>query len=154
MDESPPSPTGRAESGTAVARIGAGAYHTDIDLPEGHRMIADLPAFAGGTNDGPAAIDLFLASFAASKAALIRMQADRHGWPMTGAVVSARHHRDSARSLGEARRGVVDVIECQIEIQGDQLTDKQRRRLCEMSDHCWVQHALRHETLVNTRLVT
>jgi putative redox protein len=153
MDKSPPSLTGRAESGAAVARIGAGAYRTEITLPEGHTVIADLPAFAGGTNAGPAAIDLLLASFAAGKAALIRMQADRHRWPMTEAVVSARHRRDRAKASGGTRRGIVDVIECEIEILGDQLTDKQRRRLCDMSDHCWVQHALRHETLINTRLV-
>ncbi|UCD73874.1 MAG: OsmC family protein [Phycisphaerales bacterium] len=146
--------TGRAESGTAVARIGKATYHTEIALPEGHSLTADLPAFAGGQNDGPAAIDLLLASFAAGKAALIRMQADRHGWPMTGAVISARHHRENARSLGEGRRGIVDVIDCEIEILGDELTDQQRRRLAEMSNHCWVQHALRHETLINTRLVT
>lgn len=154
MDQADHQITGRAESGAASARIGADPYRTEITLPEGHSVVADLPAYAGGTNQGPAAIDLMLASFVAGKAAILRMQADRHGWPMTGAVITAKHRRESARSLGESKRGIVDIIDCRIEILGDELTDKQRRRLCEMTDHCWVQHALRHETIINTELTT
>jgi putative redox protein len=145
--------TGRSESGSATARIGAACYRTDIEMPEGHALIADEPTFAGGANDGPSPIDLLLASFAACKAVTLRMQADRHGWPMTSAKVTAEHRRASAQELGETGRGVIDLIDCDIEIEGADLNDRQRRRLVDLSNHCWVQHALRHKTRIRTRLV-
>jgi putative redox protein len=153
MSEDASTPTGRAESGRATARIGVEPYHTNIELPGDHHLVADAPEFAGGANHGPAAIDLLVAALAASKAAMLRQQADRHGWPMTGATINACHRRVPARSIGAGSRGTIDLVECEIAIAGDELTDQQRRRLCELSDHCWVQHALRHEAQVNCRLV-
>ena len=153
MADIPSTSTGRAESGAATARIGAERYHTDVTMPEGHALVMDEPIFAGGGNDGPAPIDLLVASLAACKAVTLRMQADRHGWPMTGATVTARHKRIPARKLeGGTGRGMVNLIECEIAIEGDQLNDRQRRRLLDLTSHCWVQHALTHETRISTHL--
>ena len=153
MAEQTPTSTGRAESGVATAHIGARRYHTDVTMPEGHGLVMDEPEFAGGGNDGPAPIDLLVASLAACKAVTLRMQADRHGWPLTAATVTARHRRIPARKLeGGGKRGMVNIIECDITLEGDELNDRQRKRLLDLGNHCWVQHALTHETRVETRM--
>jgi uncharacterized OsmC-like protein len=154
MSSSNPAPTGRAESGRAVARIGRTPYRTELELPEGHRLVADEPVFAGGGNSGPAPIDLLLAALTASRAATLRMEADRHGWPLDSAVVTARHRRVAARELGEARRGMVDIIDCEIELRGDEMTESHRRKLLERVARSWVDHALRHETRIETSLTS
>ena len=152
MSEHTPANTGRADSGSAIARIGEGCFHTDVSMPGGHTIIADEPAYTGGTDHGPAPIDLLCASLAACKAVTLRMQAQRHGWPMTAATVSATHRRIPARRLEKGAKGVVDLIDCEVIIEGDRLNDQQRRRLLKLTDHCWVQHALRHATHITTRL--
>jgi putative redox protein len=144
----------RAESGVATARIDGDPYRTIIDMPGGHALIADEPAFAGGGDQGPAPIDLLVAALAAGAAVTLRQHADRKGWPVTGATVSARHRRVPAREIdGRGTHGMIDVIDCDVHIRGDELSDKQRRRLRDMLAHGWVHHALAHETRINTRLV-
>ena len=143
----------RAESGIATACIDIQPYRTIIDMPAGHRLVADEPAFAGGGDEGPAPIDLLVAALAAGAAVTLRQHADRKGWPMTGATIRAAHRRVPARKVdGRGTHGMIDVIDCDIDIRGDELTDKQRRRLRDMLAHGWVHHALAHETRINARL--
>ena len=121
-------------------------------MPGKHALVADEPGYAGGTDTGAAPIDLMAASLASCKAVTLRMQADRHGWPLEGATVEVVHRRVSARSLGEASRGCVDLMECEIELEGDALTVQQRQRLLKLSANCWVQHALERPVRVASRL--
>ncbi len=165
------------QGGLATARIGVKPYETVISVPGppemvgppegdgrrevpgnfkgysgGHEIQADEPVYAGGGGKGPAPIDLMTGALAACKALTLRMQADRHGWPMTGAVVKATHRRVNARELGEGAKGSVDLIECEITLEGDELTAKQRQKLLALADSCWVQHALRTPTRITSRL--
>jgi putative redox protein len=144
--------TGRAESGRATARIGVAPFRTEIELPEGHHLTVDAPAFAGGANAGPSPMDLLAAALAASCTTMLRKEADRLGWPMDAAQVSVSHRRTSARELGEARRGTIDFFACDVRIDGVKLTPQQRRRLLDASAHGWVEHAVRHGSRVETRL--
>ena len=140
------------EEGVAIARLDGEGHRVEVDMPGGHTVISDHPPQFGGHDGGPQPIDLMVASLAACKAMTIRAQAERHGWPVTGAVVTGRHERVSARKLGEGKRGIVDLIDCEIEIHGDELTEEQRQRLYELSASCWVQHALETQTRITSRL--
>ena len=141
------------EEGVATASVGAVGHTSDVTMPGGYHIISDHPPYYGGADTGPQPIDLMIASLVSCKVMLLRAQADKKGWPMRSATVTARHKRVSARSLGEGMTGIVDFIDCDIDIKGDDLTDEQRRRLLELAGRCWVEHALVHETRITSRLV-
>jgi putative redox protein len=145
--------TGRAESGAAIARIGAAPFRTNIELPEGHHLVVDAPAFAGGGGAGPAPIDLLMAALAASRATMLRKEADRLGWPMSGASITTRHRRLSRRAIGERGKGTRDIIDCEVHIEGDALSSRQRQKLMELSRRGWPEHALVHECRIKASLV-
>jgi putative redox protein len=145
--------TGRAESGTAIARIGAEPFRTDIELPDGHRLVVDTPAFAGGGGAGPSPMDLLMAALAASRATMLRKEADRLGWPMSGARISTRHRRISRRAMGQRGKGTLDIIECEVRIEGDALSSRQRQKLMDLSQRGWPEHALLHECRISASLV-
>jgi len=139
------------EEGIATARVGATRHPTEITLPGGHSlMVNDEPGLVGSVGNP---IDLMVAALASCKAVTIRSQADKLGWPMTGAIVTTRHQRVAARKLTEGAKGVVDVIESETIIEGDELTIEQRQRLHELSDRCWVQHALALECNMTSTLL-
>jgi len=148
-----PQSTVTREEGVALARLAPQGHRADVQMPGGHTLIVDHPTEVGGSDCGPQPIDLMVASLAACKAITIRTQAQKHRWPLTGANVTARHQRVSARSLGEGKTGIIDLIDCEIEIQGDELTDQQRQRLYQLSASCWVQHALETQTRITSRLL-
>jgi len=121
-------------------------------MPQGHHLIADEPEYAGGTQRGAAPIDLMAAALASCKAVTLRMQADRHGWPLEAATVHVTHRRLSARAAGEGQRGSVNLIDCRVVLQGEALTEQQQRKLLKLSAGCWVEHALKHGARVQTHL--
>ena len=61
------------------------------------------------------------------------------------------HQRDLGKAASSLEGGAGWGTE--IDIQGEALTDKQRRRLHDMLAHGWVHHAIAHETRILTRLV-
>lgn len=139
------------EEGIATARVGATRYPTEITLPGGHQFTVNDKKLMSGSARNP--IDLLVAALASCKAVTLRGQADNLGFPMTGAVVTTKHQRVAARKLQEGAKGVVDVIESETIIEGDELTTEQRQRLHELSDRCWVQHALARECNMTSTLL-
>ena len=125
-----------------TATTGAGTYRTEITVGE-HTVVADEPASAGGTNDGPSPYELLLAAIGSCTAMTLRMYATRKQWPLEEAVVRLRSDRRHAADCADCdtKRVGIKRLERQIDLRGD-LTDEQRARLLEIADRCPVKQTL------------
>jgi putative redox protein len=135
-----------------VARTGKRGFQTEI-IAGGHRLMADEPLSLGGSDTGPNPYDYLAASLGACTSMTLRMYADRKGWPLDAATVRLRHRKVHAEDCEdcETRTGTVDLIEREIEIEGD-LEQLQRQRLLEIADRCPVHRTLHSKIEVITRL--
>lgn len=133
-----------------VMRIGKSGYRTEI-MAGGHRLVADEPAEAGGTDAGPTPYDLLVAGLGACTAMTLRMYADRKNWPLEAVTVSLLHRKVHAADCESCatEKGKLDRIKRQIEILGP-LDADQRQRLMEIADRCPVHRTLHSEIDVVT----
>jgi putative redox protein len=77
----------------AIARRRDGYIH-DVEI-DGHTIVSDEPASAGGADQGPSPTRLLGASLAACAAITVEMYADRKGWDLgpLEVVVDMEYHR-------------------------------------------------------------
>jgi uncharacterized OsmC-like protein len=136
-----------------VVRGSAAGFAQEI-LAGPHRMTADEPAAAGGTDTGPGPYDLLLAALGACTSMTVAMYARRKGWPLAGVMVRLRHAKIYAADCAECetREGMLDRIERDIHFDGT-LTGEQRSRLLEIADKCPVHRTLTSEINIKTRAV-
>ena len=132
----------KASAPWVTATTAAGTYRTEI-AAGGHAVIADEPAGAGGTNEGPSPYDLLLAAVASCTAMTVRMYATRKQWPLENVVVRVRNERRHATDCADCETKPVGIkrIEREIELHGA-LNDEQRTRLLEIGDRCPVKQTL------------
>lgn len=136
-----------------IVRGGPSGFITEIEAGS-HRLVADEPAAAGGSDQGPDPYALLLASLGACTAMTLRMYADRKQLPLQGVTVTLRHAKIHAADCAdcETREGKLDRIERDLELSGP-LDDAARSRLLEIADKCPVHRTLQSEIRVVTRLV-
>src|SRR5262245_43656773 len=81
-----------------------------------HRLTADEPVEAGGTDAGPDPYGLLLASLGSCTSMTLALYARRKEWPLTGVTVRLRHSRIYAQDCAtcETREGRIDRIEREI----------------------------------------
>ncbi len=135
-----------------VVRTGKRGFQTEI-IAGGHRLLADEPLSVGGSDTGPNPYDYLVASLGACTSMTLRMYADRKQWPLESATVRLRHqklHAEDCREC-ETEAGMVDVIEREIELEGD-LDREQRERFRQIADRCPVHKTLHSKIEVITRL--
>lgn len=131
---------------------GPSGYVTHI-TSRGHRLVADEPESAGGSDQGPDPYALLLAGLGACKAITMRMYADRKGWPLSGSQLELRHSRTHAEDCdGEAASGRVDCIEVDLELLG-RLSPEQRRRLLDIANRCPVHRTFSSAVNIVSRAV-
>jgi len=118
-----------------------------------HRLIADEPADAGGTDSGPSPYDFLLAALGSCTSMTVAMYARRKGWPLEGVTVWLRHSRIHAADCAECetKEGKIDKIERVLTLEGD-LDDAQRQKLLEIANKCPVHRTLHSEVWIPTRL--
>ena len=135
-----------------VAETGQGTFAQAITVGR-HRLLADEPVAAGGTDTGPGPYDLLAAALGACTSMTLRLYARRNGWPLERVVVRLRHDKVHAQDCAECetKEGRIDRIERRIEITGA-LGEGQRGRLAEIADKCPVHRTLSAKTLIVTRL--
>ena len=135
-----------------TARTGDEGFATEIRAGR-HRLTADEPAAAGGTDLGPTPFDMLVAALGACTAMTLRMYADRKGWPLAAATVRLSHRKMHASECTscETREGMLDRIEREVELEGP-LDSEQKQRLLQIADRCPVHRTLTSETVIATRL--
>ena len=140
-------------SDAVVVYGGAQGLAQEIEVGR-HRLTADEPAAAGGTDSGPDPYGLLLAALGACTSMTITMYAKRKQWPLRAVRVSLRHEKIHAADCEncEATEGMLDRIERDIELEGS-LDEHQRARLLDIANKCPVHRTLTSEVVVGTRLV-
>jgi uncharacterized OsmC-like protein len=118
-----------------------------------HRLVADEPVPAGGTDAGPSPYDFLLAALGACTSMTVSMYARRKQWPLEGVVVRLTHAKIHAEDCAECetREGMLDRIEREITLIGA-LTAEQRGRLLEIANRCPVHRTLVSEIDIRTVL--
>lgn len=125
--------------GSAV--IGRDRYRTEIEVGNGHRLVADEPASKGGADVGPSPYDLVIGGLGACTAITLRMYADLKQWPMESLQVQLRLSRE-----GDAM-----VVYRSLRIKG--LDEGQKTRLAEVAERTPVTLTLKSGMQIHTNLV-
>jgi uncharacterized OsmC-like protein len=144
---------GKVDVPSVVVRGNAAGFAQEIHAGR-HRLAADEPASAGGTDTGPSPYDLLLAALGACTSITVSMYARRKAWPLEEVTVHLRHSKIHAADCAECetREGMLDRIELDIHFNGS-LTGEQRSRLLEIADKCPVHRTLTSEIKIATREV-
>jgi putative redox protein len=130
---------------SVVVHGGATGFAQDIRVGA-HRLLADEPTGAGGSDTGPSPYDFLLAALGSCRSMTLRMYADPKQWPLQGVTVHLHHEKIHAEDCAECetRVGRIDHIERRIELAGP-LDDSQRQRLLEIASMCQVHRTLKAE---------
>jgi uncharacterized OsmC-like protein len=138
---------------TVVVTGGADGLVQDVSVGS-HRLIADEPIAAGGTDTGPNPYDLLLAALGTCTSMTLALYARRKQWPLRAVTVRLRHAKIYAADCEtcETREGRLDHIETDVELLGG-LDEEQRARLLDIAKKCPVHRTLTSEINIETRLV-
>lgn len=126
---------------TVTVRSLAG-FQTEI-LASGHRLLADEPLEAGGTNAGPNPYEYLLGALGACKSMTVLMYARRKQWDLRGVTVELMHGREYDQDCRDCdeKDARIDRITVWLTFEGD-LEDAQRQRLKEIAHRCPVHRTL------------
>jgi uncharacterized OsmC-like protein len=119
-----------------------------------HRLVADEPQAAGGTDTGPGPYELLLAALGACTSMTLALYARRKQWPLESVTVSLRHsrvHAVDSRSC-ETTPVMLDRIDRDVELHGT-LSEEQIARLLEIADKCQVHRTLTSSVDIQTRSI-
>jgi uncharacterized OsmC-like protein len=143
----------KSEVRSVIVRGSAAGFAQEIHAGP-HRLHADEPASAGGTDTGPSPYDLLLAALGACTSMTVAMYARRKAWPLEEVTVHLRHSKIYAADCGECetKEGMLDRIERDIHFTGP-LTEEQRSKLLEIANKCPVHRTLTSEIKIITRAV-
>jgi putative redox protein len=142
-----------AASGTVVVTGAGEGLFPQLISAHGHRMRADEPVEAGGSDSGPGPYDFLLAGLGACTAMTLRMYAERKKWPLENAHVTLRHGKVHAADCAdcETKAGMLDQIERIVRLDGP-LDVEQKARLMEIADKCPVHRTLTSEINIESRM--
>jgi uncharacterized OsmC-like protein len=139
-----------ALSPQVVVRGGAAGFAQEV-VAGRHRLAADEPVAAGGTDAGPSPYVYLLAALGSCTSMTVAMYARRKGWPLEGVEVELRHSRVHAQDCAECetKEGLLDRIDRVLRFAGP-LSAEQRARLAEIADKCPVHRTLTAEINIRT----
>jgi len=138
--------------GPVIARSEA-SFRVDIEAA-GHKLIADEPAAAGGTDQGPTPYDLLSAALGACTAMTMHFLAKRDNIPLEGVEISITNDRAYAKDCADctSQSGYIHRFDVQIRLRGN-LTPEQRKKLLDAANRCPVRKTLTNEIRIDDKLV-
>jgi putative redox protein len=141
----------KTEVRSVFVRGNAAGFAQEIQA-NSHRLHADEPVSAGGTDTGPSPYDLLLAALGACTSMTVGMYARRKNWPLEEVTVHLRHSKIHASDCAECetKEGMLDRIERDIHFAG-RLTEEQRCKLLDIANKCPVHRTLTSEIDIKTR---
>lgn len=139
------------ETADVIVRGNAAGFAQEISAGS-HRLSADEPQSAGGTDTGLSPYDLLLAALGSCTSMTVALYARRKSWPLQWVTVRLRHSKIYASDCAECetKDGKIDRIERDVQFDGD-LTPEQRSRLLEIANKCPVHRTLTSEIDIRTR---
>jgi len=148
--EAAAAPALRADDGAVVARTFSDGFRTEIAAGP-HRLLADEPASAGGTDTGLTPYDLLAAALAACTSMTLKMYASLKKIDLKSVTVTVRHDKIHAEDCSdcETRTGKVDEFRRELVLDGE-LSGAERQRLLEIADRCPVHKTLTSEIRIRT----
>ncbi len=116
----------------------------------GHRLIADEPVDAGGTNEGPTPYDYLAAGLAACTSMTMQVVAKRENIPLDGVEMKITSDRMYAKDCVDCMTasGYIHRFTIEIKISGN-LTEAQRARLQQVATRCPVNKTLTSEIKID-----
>lgn len=135
-----------------VVRGGADSFKQEI-IAGKHRLVADEPVSAGGSDAGPDPYDYLLAALGVCTSMTIGFYARRKQIPLENITVSLWHSRIHAKDCEECetREGMVDRIEVEVKLTGT-LSAEQHAALMEIAAKCPVHRTLHGHTTFEERI--
>ena len=111
-----------------------------------HRLVADEPIEAGGTDEKPDPYSLLLAALGACTSMTVQLYARHKGWDLQSVLVTLKHETIHAQDCAdcETKEGKLDQIVREIQLEGN-LSEDQRIRLHEIAKKCPVHRTLTSE---------
>ncbi|HXH38783.1 MAG TPA: OsmC family protein [Thermoanaerobaculia bacterium] len=119
-----------------------------------HRMIADEPASAGGTEAGPTPYDFLAAGLGACTSMTMRVVASREKIPLEGVEIRIENDRMHAKDCADCLTdsGYIHRFTVAIKLIGT-LTPEQRARMLDVARRCPVNKTLTSEIRIEESLV-
>lgn len=119
-----------------------------------HRLIADEPAEAGGTDEGPTPYDFLAAALGSCTSMTLHFLAERESIPLQGVEIRLTHDRMYAKDCADcmSTTGHIHRFDVEIRLRGN-LTPEQRERLLATAKRCPVYKTLTAEIRIDERLV-
>jgi uncharacterized OsmC-like protein len=119
-----------------------------------HRMIADEPASAGGTEAGPTPYDFLAAGLGACTSMTMRVVANRENIPLEGVEITVENDRMHAKDCADCLTdsGYIHLFTVTIKLIGT-LTPEQRARMLDVAGRCPVNKTLTSEIRIEESLV-
>lgn len=135
-------------SGPVVLRARDG-FRNEIEAGN-HRLIADEPADAGGTDDGPTPYDFLSSALGSCTAMTIRFLAKRDNIPLEGTEITVTNDRMYAKDCADCMTasGYIHRFTVRIKLIGT-LTAEQRERLLSAAKRCPVYKTLTNEIRID-----
>jgi putative redox protein len=136
-----------------VVRGPASGFAQTVEVGD-HRLTADEPLAAGGTDTGPTPYDLLAAALGSCTSMTISYYARRNQWPLESVTVRVGHSRIHAADCKQChtKEGRVERLELAIELTGP-LSAEQRQELLRIAGRCPVHKTLKSEIDIQTSLV-
>jgi putative redox protein len=119
-----------------------------------HRLIADEPGSAGGTELGPTPYDFLSAALGTCTSMTMRVVAKRENIPLEGVEIVVENDRMYAKDCADclADSGYIHRFSVAIKLIGN-LTPEQRERMLSVAKRCPVNKTLTSEIRIDEHLV-
>src|SRR5712692_3488044 len=138
--------------GPVVVRAGT-TFRNEVEVGK-HRMIADEPIEAGGTDEGPTPYDFLSAGLGGCTSMTMRVVAKRENIPLEGVEIHVTNDRMYAKDCADctSKAGYIHRFDVRIKLIGA-LSEQQRDRLLSVARRCPVAKTLTSEIKIEERLL-